>query len=87
MSDWRLQGQEKYLTGVRLHWRQYATSRGELDHDHCEFCWRKFSVSPEDLNEGYTTSDGYRWVCQDCFNDFAQMFHFCVSLGDTRPAG
>jgi hypothetical protein len=74
MTDWRLQGQERYLAGVRLYWRKYEDIRKEQNHDHCEFCWRKFSLAPEDLNEGYTTQDAYHWVCRDCFEDFGHLF-------------
>jgi hypothetical protein len=51
---------------------------GRLDHDHCEFCGKKFSESPEDLHFGYTTLDDYYWICEPCFNDFEQMFEWKV---------
>lgn len=46
-DDWRRQGQERFLKGVKLMYRNYYPYRSGLDHDHCEFCGRKFS-----LNEG-----------------------------------
>jgi hypothetical protein len=54
-KDWRLQGQEKYLKGVSLNLKKYSTYHDAWDHDHCEFCWAKFSLkgSSEDLDEGY----------------------------------
>jgi hypothetical protein len=74
-NDWRLTGQEKYLKGVVLFWRPYEPQEGN-DHDHCEFCWDKFMKdgSDESLGFGYTTEDRYRWVCETCFKDFAEMF-------------
>jgi len=41
------------------------------DHDHCEACWAKFTeyASPETLTEGYATTDNYRWICPQCFQD------------------
>jgi len=56
-NDWRLQGQEKYLKGVTLYLKKYIKYRNAWDHDHCEFCWAKFSLegSPDDLDEGYLT--------------------------------
>jgi hypothetical protein len=73
-SDWRLQNQESYLTGstlFRRHWRQ---SRPHWDHDHCEFCGAKFSAASDDLQEGWTTEDEYRWICDTCFSDFRERF-------------
>jgi hypothetical protein len=40
------------------------------DHEHCEFCFEKFSESSADLQEGYASEDNYRWVCEACFRDF-----------------
>ena len=67
-DDWRLSGQERYLTGVSLQWADWHPPRPEWDHDHCEFCWAKFvdpafsewhaRVAREDpkvLTEGYAT--------------------------------
>ena len=75
-NDWRLQGQEKYLLGVRLVWKKYSRYSQDWDHDHCEFCWAKFmqEEGPDILHEGYATEDNYRWVCQKCYNDFKEMF-------------
>ena len=49
-------------------------------HDHCFFCWAKFSVKdgPETLDEGYSTEDEYRWICSTCFEDFKDRFHWTV---------
>ena len=46
-GDWRLRGQERYLTGREFVWREYTAPRPDWDHDHCEFCWAKFSGSGE----------------------------------------
>jgi hypothetical protein len=70
VSDWRLQGQERFLTGVELWWRAYRPSRKDWDHDHCEFCSATFSTRPDDLHEGYTTKDNYHWICSGCYEDF-----------------
>ena len=78
MDDWRLQGQERYLKGSVLHWARHDAERGSSEHDHCEFCWRKFSTSEGDLCEGYTTSDAYHWICADCFGDFKEQFEWSL---------
>ena len=71
-SDWRLQGQERYLRGVVVCRRAYLPASPTNDHDHCEFCSAKFMVSsgPDTLTEGYCTVDRYRWICSRCFEDF-----------------
>ena len=79
-NDWRLTNQERYLKGVTLAWRSYAPANPANDHDHCEFCWAKFSEgeTPDTLHEGYATADRYRWICRSCFDDFRDMFEWHV---------
>ena len=79
MEDWRLQGQEKFLMGATLSRKKYVKYRDNWEHDHCEFCWRKFSERQGDTNEGYVTTDGYHWVCDDCFADFKESFNWKTS--------
>jgi hypothetical protein len=74
MTDWRLQGQEKYLQGAVLERKAYQPYRREWEHDHCEFCSAEFSLNaPDALREGYATSDHYRWVCAVSYEDFQEM--------------
>lgn len=73
-DDWRRQGQEKYLKGVKLVFMNYHPYRTGWDHDHCEFCGAKFSINENNLKKGYSTVDGYRWICGVCFNDFNEEF-------------
>lgn len=79
MVDWRLQNQERYLKGVALHYAAYKPASQNWEHDHCEFCGRKFSLLPQDLNAGYCTSDEYHWICVDCYADFKEMFGWTVT--------
>ena len=58
-SDWRLQGQERHLTGAQLKWRAWMQLRVDWDHDHCEFCWAKFGpaeLAHDSLTEGWSTA-------------------------------
>ena len=81
-NDWRLQGQEKYLTGVKLIRTPFTPLSKTWDHEHCEFCMKK----PEDNKEQkfYCTLDNYRWICEDkhtwicpeCYEDFKEMFRW-----------
>ena len=78
MNDWRLTGQEKYLTGVSLSRKAYKKPSDAWDHDHCEFCSAKFSQMENDLHEGYATEDEYHWICEACYNDFKDRFQWKV---------
>ena len=79
-NDWRLTNQEGYLKGVALSWRSYVPAGTGNDHDHCEFCAEKFMVGGvhNTLAEGYSTQDGYRWICKTCFDDFVDLFGWQV---------
>ncbi len=85
-SDWRLQGQEKYLQGVTLMRRTYRryAKNPDWDHDHCVFCTATFMVEdiPDVLHEGYATTNDYHWICETCFQDFEQMFGWRVVQPD-----
>jgi len=79
-NDWRLHGQERYLAGAILVPKKYADRSTKEDHDHCEFCWAKFSDAiPGSLTDGYTTVDEYRWICDNCNNDFKEQFKWKLS--------
>jgi hypothetical protein len=83
MSDWRLTGQEKYLTGVLLVRKRYRKRSESWEHDHCEFCMRTLSENPGDLNEGYATEDEYHWICGDCYEDFKEQFRWTIKEDDS----
>lgn len=73
-DDWRRQGQERFLSGVKLIERAYRPYRPGWEHDHCEFCGVKFSCHEGDRKRGYSTEDGYHWVCAECYADFRDEF-------------
>ena len=77
-DDWRLQGQEEYLSGRELMLSKHIPANDKNDHDHCEFCWAKFAQIEGDLHEGYCTIDRHSWICETCFNDFKDMFNWTV---------
>jgi hypothetical protein len=80
-SDWRLQGQERYLQGITLVHRRYRQNakNPKWDHDHCEFCSAEFALTaPDALREGYASEDDYRWICAKCFADFRDRFAWKV---------
>ena len=77
-DDWRLgRGQEKFLKGRKLVKISYFRFSETWDHEHCEFCWAKFSECEGDLHEGYVTADDREsWICAECFDDFKEMFQW-----------
>jgi len=77
MDDWRLRGQDTYLKHIKLLKLNYSKRKTKTDHDHCEFCWKKFT-DENDLH-GYTTEDHYRWICEECYNDFKELFQWQVN--------
>lgn len=83
-SDWRLHGQEDYLSRVTLKWSRYRSRSKASDHDHCEFCWAKFceSQAADCLRAGYATEDEHRWICRECFADFSERFAWKVVGAD-----
>jgi hypothetical protein len=72
-NDWRLGNQMAFLGGKVLVRKTYTQQSGSWDHDHCAFCWKKF---PDEATEGYCTLDGHHWVCETCFDDFKDSFHW-----------
>lgn len=86
-TDWRNCGQEDFLLGVTLYHRKYKAPSERWNHDHCDFCWLRFSDDVEtDLHEGYTTADNYYWICSECFHDLKDFFCWkvideCTSKG------
>lgn len=78
-DDWRLTGQEDYMLFAKLKEVIPSNYINTLDnpeyfHEHCEFCMTK----PEDNKEQkfYCTLDNYRWICEECYNDFKDKFKF-----------
>ncbi len=79
MKDWRLQGQERFLRGVLLRFEKYKPFRPGWEHDHCEFCGRKFAIEGGDFDEGYVATDNDHWICEQCFPDFRDSFGWVLT--------
>lgn len=81
-DDWRLTGQEEYLSKVELKKmdKKYIQSKSDLWHEHCEFCMDK--ITNEYDKDAYATLDEYRWICKECFNDFKDKFKWTVKNDD-----
>ena len=80
-NDWRLTCQEDYLMNAALkrvtHYKKHSE---KWDHEHCDFCWAKFMEGDyaDVLHEGYCTLDEKHWICEQCFQDFKDMFKFTI---------
>ena len=72
-KDWRLTNQIKYLYKTKLFRATFKETK-DNDHEHCEFCWSKFSESDDDLHEGYCSLNMHIWICDKCYHDFNKMF-------------
>lgn len=70
-TDWRWNGQERFLYGVRFRPERYAATSPHWDHEHCEMCGDKISEYEGDTNDAYCSADKRHWVCPRCFADFA----------------
>jgi len=79
-DDWRLRSQANFLQGVTLIRRPYRqdSPNPDWDHDHCEFCFAKFSLDEklDALRSGYATLDDSHWICEQCFLDFRERFEW-----------
>jgi hypothetical protein len=83
VKDWRLTPGHERLRGERFVRKPWHASRVGWDHDHCEFCWRKF---PDDEPEGWTAAGpagepDYHWVCDACFADFREPLELVAGPG------
>ena len=82
--DWRLTNQQKYLQGVAIWWKKYSRYSQSWDHDHCAFCWATFSEC-EGTQYGYATEGNYHWICNQCFEDFKDLFDWHVIDAKPKP--
>lgn len=79
-NDWRLTNQDLFLSKAKLKKQNYKKPSKEWDHDHCCFCWEKFSEDETvGMTWGYSTLDEKYWICEDCFNDFKDKFEWEVT--------
>jgi hypothetical protein len=86
-DDWRLGNQADWLQGVEVRRTEYKQPSKEWDHDHCEFCWAKFTEHPYSeeptLQVGYVAGQFNHWICEKCFGDFRERFQWRVIDDDS----
>lgn len=74
-NDWRLTNQMNYLFEKQLKHVYFQKHSESWDHEHCEFCNETIC---NDKKMEYCTIDDYHWICENCFNDFKDMFKWTV---------
>ena len=79
-NDWRITNQKNYLMNVKV--IRVDTSCLSSDHEHCVFCWDKFSKNKNSLINLYSTIDLKHWICEKCFDDFKKEFNWHVINAD-----
>lgn len=84
-DDWRLFDQMTYLYQKDLKYIRFQESEMN-DHEHCSFCWAKFSEDSEDLHYGYVAmyNDDDYWICETCYQDFKEMFEWKLVKKDNE---
>ncbi len=75
IGDWRLTNQMDYLFQKKLIKKQYKPFREGWEHDHCEFCGSRIDTS---VPFAYATEDNYHWICEECCDDFKEIFKWTV---------
>jgi len=79
-DDWRLTGhQANYMHGELLRFGRYKPRKKGSEHDHCEFCFRRFcsAARVNFCSEGFYTEDK-RWICETCYDDFKVLFDWQI---------
>jgi hypothetical protein len=77
-----------WLTGSTLVLRRWQPPAGDewYDHDHCAFCFAKFTENTAaTLHEGYTTIDNALCICPECFGipDLRERFQLTLAADHT----
>ena len=60
-------GGEEFLDGEKIQ---------HFWHEHCDFCWEK--ALTDNHSTFYCTEDFKYWICEECFEDFKNRFHWSV---------
>lgn len=78
-EDWRLlMGQEGYLMREHLQHRRFDRSICIEDYDECAFCYSSFDEDKMHPLDAYYCANQHTWICEECFNDFKELFHWTV---------
>ena len=71
--DWDLRT-KPFLYNKSLKYSNYTVTD---DHDHCRFCWARFSLYMEgDLTAGYYEEESDSWICEECYEIYKPYFHW-----------
>lgn len=68
---------QRFMLGVHLKRSTYPISPYD-DHEHCTMCGAKFSKHPDEIHEGYVTTDGQYWICDECLNEYKKEYGWVI---------
>ena len=75
---WRIEKDAKITVEGTGKWQELLIGERIQNfwHQHCSFCWEKaLTYEPATF---YCTEDMYHWICEECFRDFREQFHWQV---------
>jgi|SRR5215208_865552 hypothetical protein len=86
----RVRNLEAELKGASVRWR-FADDEIGWDYDKCIFCLTAFTIEDcpgthqKGFRGGYVTQQSIpHWICESCFGDFKDLFHWKVLQGKDR---
>ena len=84
-DDWRIMGQPGYLFQKKIIFKKFIPymDSEHPEHAHCEFCNDYFSQQDNYLKEGFYEPYSKSWICEQCVNDFKQLFQWDVEDGSS----
>ena len=68
---------KEYMIGKTLRW-QKILPKGDGDGELCVFCWKQFSSSRENRNEGFLYEEYGEWICFPCMEAFLDVFEWQI---------
>lgn len=78
-KPWYIEEYEEkdYLHNKELQYKEFI-GEDKNDHEHCELCWHRISNLKDDSHNGYYEELSKSWICDECFNDFKDLFGWSV---------
>lgn len=78
MKDWRRDSEELELVNKVLLKKFYKNGFQKMEREHCELCCSVFGSGKFDFSEGYCTENYYFWICDRCYEEQNELFHWKV---------
>lgn len=78
MNIWCVEEADNNMRNHVLLKVKFSDRLTETEHEYCEFCMARFGNVNKDFKEGYRTQNYYYWVCEDCFDEYKEEYHWTV---------